>query len=178
MRALKVYLGKSNAAKLNIVIAAKFFLKDNLGCEIVEWKSNVSQETNERNLLSCDLMYIIPDPHAGVLGKGLYETIRKFKQQRPDSLVVIERNDTIELVGDVSMFTYCRDWSRYASYTIGQEWRSKTDFFQTKLNLGFAKETDPNYVHYDIVALAPPTRAKNNGKWEDDPYVMLLIELL
>ena len=44
---IKVYLGKSNAAKLQTVIAAKTFLKDKLGCEIVEWSSTASQETND-----------------------------------------------------------------------------------------------------------------------------------
>lgn len=221
---LKVYLGKSNAAKLQTVIAAKTFLKDTLGCQIVEWSSTTSQATNDRNLLSCDLMYIIPDPLPGVLGKGLYESITRFKACFNGKPVVMERDNKIISIGEVKPTLYSKDWSRYAGYTIEKSWATKKLFFIEKFDIQtvfdglneftFATEKNPKMVTVDIETLPGATIYKNAAtgevqfkrsevndifepvkpieapsgilyymdviytSWEDDPYAMLLIELL
>ena len=155
-------------------------------------------------------MYIIPDPLAGVLGKGLYESIKKFKTFG-DGPVVMERDGCIESVTKVETSSYSRDWSRYGTYQVGKNWAHRNDFFREMYDIQTytdgqeeLKITSKKKVTYDIETSNPCAEIYMNDAtgevmfkqleaplgilyymdviiyngWEDDPYAMLLIELL
>jgi len=94
----KVYLAKSNRSNPDDVQKVRGVLNDN-NCEIVEFKGG---SFSHKAMLECDMLVVVPDLNEYIkddggcdtvaVGKGLYEQVQVFKQEKDDTPIYIVRD--------------------------------------------------------------------------------------